>query len=496
MLRDKIINKLESFMIYSESWAYMEEIKTNISIENQLRLIKKDLLKEIDNIIILYGQYNIPNELWRFPKKRDTYYNDYMRFLNTEVLTEIDRVNLKLTDDNKLLFDIEELYQIINNYDSTTRFSITPKEITLKKGTIINLYNRMKTIEKELRKEKYIEEFGEPNPIPITQPLNIQEQKESLKVDLLSYFNGFLEHKKNYDKVSDASIQKYKGSIEYLNYFTEEDTELNFSFFKQLQKNLQELPSNFFKYSKYQDITFKELLELKKKENYKTLNPKTINGHITNYRLYFDYLVYEEIIKENPITKIMPLKEDKEVLREELTDEELTNLFNSDLIDKEFINMSKFALYTGLRLGEILTVKKANIKDGLINIDLEDTSNKKHQRIIPIHTNLKDVINYQKKHNKGKNLFFNCVDKKDIDNLGKRLRRQFNKVILEEKTTFHSLRKNFSQEIELNTTAEESVKKYLMGHTMSKNVTHTVYNRGKVNIDKLKNCIEQITFKY
>ena len=30
----------------------------------------------------------------------------------------------------------------------------------------------------------------------------------------------------------------------------------------------------------------------------------------------------------------------------------------------------------------------------------------------------------------------------------------------------------------------------------SKDITHMVYNRGKVNLEKLKDCIDQITFKF
>ena len=35
-----------------------------------------------------------------------------------------------------------------------------------------------------------------------------------------------------------------------------------------------------------------------------------------------------------------------------------------------------------------------------------------------------------------------------------------------------------------------------MGHSQSEDITHTIYNRGKVNIQKLKDCINQMTFEY
>ena len=111
-----------------------------------------------------------------------------------------------------------------------------------------------------------------------------------------------------------------------------------------------------------------------------------------------------------------------------------------------------------------------------------------------MHPNLIKVINYQKRNNKGSFLFFCGV--KEINKIGKAVNRRLKTIINTKAKTFHSLRKNFSIEIELNTDAEESIKKYLMGHSTAKNITHTIYNRGKVNTTKLINCIQQITFNY
>ena len=35
-----------------------------------------------------------------------------------------------------------------------------------------------------------------------------------------------------------------------------------------------------------------------------------------------------------------------------------------------------------------------------------------------------------------------------------------------------------------------------MGHSSGKSVTHNIYNRGKINIEKLVDCIDQISFEY
>ena len=165
-------------------------------------------------------------------------------------------------------------------------------------------------------------------------------------------------------------------------------------------------------------------------------------------------------------------------------------------MEKEYINLCKFSLYCGLRIEEVLSIKKKNIKDNLIYIDLNDTSTKKHQRVIPIHTNLISILDYQTQSNKGEYIFFNGNNGSEATNVGKRINRRLKKIVPDSVKSFHSFRKNFSQEIELNTDSEEKIKKYLMGHNLGKNVTHNIYNRGKVNLEKLFSCINQISFNY
>jgi len=309
--------------------------------------------------------------------------------------------------------------------------------------------------------------------------------------NLEQYFNDYLEYRTNHDKVSSSSIKAYKASFRYLKYFINDDIVLNFKFFKQVQKQFTQLPKNFFKYEKYYKKPFEKVIKLK----YETLDNKTINNHISNFKTFFDYLLYEEIIENNPLNNIKPLVEAIATNKEEYTPEELTKIFNSNM-DINYLNMCKVALYSGFRIEEVLSIKKQDIEDNLIHITLQDKSTKKHTRIIPIHKNLLDTINYQKKHNKGVYLFFNGNVDNEVKNVGKRLNRRLKEVINIKEKTFHSFRKNFSQELELNTTGEEKIKKYLMGHSLAKDITHLIYNRNKVNITKLEDCINQITFNF
>ncbi|NDK08952.1 tyrosine-type recombinase/integrase [Candidatus Gracilibacteria bacterium] len=313
-------------------------------------------------------------------------------------------------------------------------------------------------------------------------------------VNLDKYYNEFMEYKKNFDKISYSSLKSYKSSLLYLKYFTDKNTIFNFSFFKDVQKKLQELPSNFFKYEKYHTKSFNEVLKMKKVENFDTLNSKTINNHMSNYNKFFDYLIYEELLTDNPLNNIKSLAEE-ESEKVEYSQEDLDKIFSSGM-EKKYFNMCKFALYAGLRIQEILSIKKDDIKDNLIHITLEDTSHKKHTRVIPIHKNILDLIEYQKKHNPSDYLFFDFSKKEEPKNVGKLVNRRLRKIINDSNKSFHSFRKNFSQEIELNTNGEEKTKKYLLGHSFKNDVTHSIYNKNKINIEKLVDCIKQITFNY
>lgn len=330
-----------------------------------------------------------------------------------------------------------------------------------------------------------------------SREINTQTKQETQNTnfDLEEQFEKFLAHRNDFDKIGEDTIRNSKSSFRYLKYFIDKDTKFDFSFFKEVQKKFQQIPKNFFKYVKYYKKSFTEVLELKKTEDYQVLSNKTINNHMSKYATFFDFLVYEEIIKENPLNNIKPLQEEKETPKIAYLKEDLDNIFNSK-IEKIYLNMCKFSLYTGLRIEEVLSIKKEDIQDNCIHVNIENKTTKKHTRSIPIHKNLLSTIEEQIKVNKGDFLFFNINIDNEVTNVGKRVNRRLKSVINNEFKTFHSFRKNFSQEIELNTDAEEQIKKYLMGHSFAKDVTYMAYNGQQMNSLKQIDCINQITFTY
>jgi len=407
--------------------------------------------------------------------------NDYLYNIVIEFKDKKDRYDIINKKDLKKL---ERIYK-----ENDIEYNIETKLQKFENNIVENLENKiLAKFENNLLQNKNIEDT--------TKNENIEKENNDVIENFDEYFNKYIEHRKNFDNISDSSIKGYNASMRYLKYFINKDTQFTFKFFKDLQLKFTKLPKNFFKYDRYYKKTFTELMKIKEKEKYETLNNKTINNHINSYKLFFKYLKYDEIIDINNLADIQQLPEEQFTNKEEYTQNELELIFKSEFDDFNYINMCKVSLYCGFRIEEVLSIKKIDIKDNFIHINLKDTSSKNHTRIVPIHKNLLDLINYQIKHNKGIYLFFNGNVDNEVKNVGKRLNNRLKTIISDTSKTFHSFRKNFSQEIELNTDAEEATKKYLMGHSMSKDITHSIYNRGKFNNKKLIDCINQITFKF
>lgn len=113
----------------------------------------------------------------------------------------------------------------------------------------------------------------------------------------------------------------------------------------------------------------------------------TINRYVAMLKKMFNLCVKNRLITENPCAGIKMLREPNYKIRY-LTDEEQTKLFDA-IKDCDFLSLVKVALYTGMRRGEILSLKWENIEDDFIEI-LDSKSGK--SRKIPNVGNLKLLL--------------------------------------------------------------------------------------------------------
>lgn len=489
--------KKEKYLYKRKNIYYFSKRINNKSIKISLKSSNFEYCKKLKNEII--KKFEIKKDE-KMTKKIDKNSIEYLRKMQEEIQEKINKI-----DEENGEFD-EEFYE----YGLTK----SQREMLKEVNTFATKEEEQEYYEwrwkDEIENDKRIEELEKRKENEIFEIVKnlekrldnypkidekINEINNDVLINLDKYYEQYIDYRKNFVKVSKDSIRTSNSSFRYLKYFIDKDTVFNFSFFKNIQKKFQELPANFFKYEKYYKKDFQEVLKLKNIENYEVLNTKTINNHMSNYSKFFDYLIYEEIIEENPLKNIKSLKEE-ESEKIEYSSEDLDKIFNSKM-EKVYLNMCKFTVYTGLRLEEVLSVKKEDIQDNFIHVvTLDDTNNKKHKRIIPVHKNILNLIEYQRKHSKFKYLFFDYEKKNEVKNCGKRTNNRLRKIINESEKSFHSFRKNFSQEIELNTNSEEKTKKYLMGHSFKSDVTHNVYNKNKINVEKLIDCINQMTFTF
>ena len=158
----------------------------------------------------------------------------------------------------------------------------------------------------------------------------------------------FLSFIKNEKKLSDNTFQSYKRDIlQYQNYIDSN----NIDYIQANEKDIK----NYLAY----------LNNLNKK-------PTTISRHLASIRLFYQYLLRNQKVKEDPTEKVQAPKIDKKA-PSILTSEEVTLLLNQPKnVDLKGIRdkaMLEFAYATGMRVTEIisLNIEDVNLEEGVVN---------------------------------------------------------------------------------------------------------------------------------
>ena len=117
-------------------------------------------------------------------------------------------------------------------------------------------------------------------------------------------------------------------------------------------------------------------------DNGKQISPNTINNYIRNIKVFYNYLVEERVIRENPLDRIKFLKS-KERIKESLSKQEINIILSSfDLTTflgyRDYI-ITKLLLTTGARIGETLSLLTEDIDFKNKTILFKDTKNKKEK---------------------------------------------------------------------------------------------------------------------
>ncbi len=182
-------------------------------------------------------------------------------------------------------------------------------------------------------------------------------------------------------------------------------------------------------------------------------SPRTRDHYLATIRRVFTYTIELEFMDRSPV-KMQELKVDN-TRRRYLTDSEAMRLLDecAKSRSKYLYPMVLIALHTGMRLGEIQSLKKDDIVDGKFYLKGSVTKNNR-VKILPINETLKEYLNrYLAEHN-------------DFD-FRRNCRTTFNKAVKAagiKDFRFHDLRHTFASKLKAQNINDSVIQK-LLGHS-------------------------------
>ena len=254
------------------------------------------------------------------------------------------------------------------------------------------------------------------------------------------------------------------------------------------------------------------LQEVVKVQGHKTISPKTINSHLTQFRAFFKWAErngYAPVVLFEGVS--VPRAKGGETDRKPFTQEQLSTV-HIELVDRianpgrieSHIWGSLMALYSGARLNEICQLHVADIweEDGiwLMHISDEGDNNKRlkavaSKRKVPLHSNLLTLgfLDFVGKRSKGVQLFPDYPYNQD-EGYGRNLGRWFNESFLVKlgikrpDLVFHSLRHSLITRLSQSDVSEPIVQ-CIVGHARA-GVTQSIYMKEGFTLVQLKTAIE------
>ncbi len=219
--------------------------------------------------------------------------------------------------------------------------------------------------------------------------------------------------------------------------------------------------------------------------------PKTISRKISSIRSFYNFLVRDDLIDENPFIDVELPKQEKK-LPKFIYPEEIEKLFvsidQSKLLGKRNYLILEFLYGTGARVTELCDVKLGDINYYEDTVLLHGKGKK--DRIVPLHENLvKEISDFvlttRKDLLKGKESNYLFLNNKGVNITPRGVRMIINKILLDSgeslKISPHTLRHTFATHL-LNNGADLRSVQELLGHEhLSSTQIYT-----KVSKEKLK----------
>ncbi|MDP2078009.1 MAG: tyrosine-type recombinase/integrase [Sulfuricurvum sp.] len=328
---------------------------------------------------------------------------------------------------------------------------------------------------KQIQLKKEVETISE-----VVPPTKSRKKTITLKEGYLKW----LEKKKNIDKVGNSSFKTYQSGYKYLTLLIDENRTIDTIEpyeISDLQNLLTQLPKNTFTYNKFKDKTLEEILELidEDENEFSLLTNDTINNHCNNYSNMFDYFWKQNYIDTNPVRLDSLAK--NETIKLSFDDEDIVKIMN-EIEEEGLKHLFKIALYSGLRISEILLMKKTDIIEGNL-FSIQEGKTKNSIREVYIHEQIKDLVEYYLKNNESDYLIFNG----EINAITKRVNRNIKKIVGDNRKTFHSTRHNFIERISDNKNSDKIDRMKISGHSLSKEDKLHLERYGHYSFKKKRN---------
>ena len=341
------------------------------------------------------------------------------------------RLSLKTKDFKKSIF-LKRILDLLNSEEFKKMFELKDEEfeILLKYQTDDDL-DRLEDIIQALRtKVKYTQQKEE--------NAHFERYKQTTFGELEVIF---LKHQQKLGKVSESSFKMYRATFNYL--------------------------KKYFKGTYIQDLRYVDVEAFQDYLIRAELNNKTINNHMTYFKMFLELAVKKELIERNVAERFDTLRETK-TKKENFNDEEIIKIFNETKDDNCLNDLFKVLAFSGMRISEALSIGNISTveidqKTKIKYFNLKDAKTEAGIRKIPMHISLYNVefpIFIPQK---------NQTFKMFVDSVNKVANRKIHKIIPDKLKTCHTFRASFIQKLVNNFPEKILIIKQIVGHSQNEN---------------------------
>lgn len=342
-----------------------------------------------------------------------------------------------------------------------------------------------------------------------------QATREGRKKKLTDAIEEYITEKLRYEKWTAITAEGFRAQLDLMAEYLGPDASIHVSkdTAVDVKRMLEHIPQRARSLPEYADKSLPELMEI---EGAKKLSPESINKYLRTYTGFFEWAVNLGHTDENNFKGLVTRLRKDEQARDDFTDAQIKTILDAVLnnhggmIRKQYQKWGVLiAIYTGARLNEIaqLTVDDIIEQDGVwcfsFNDDEEKTLKNVHSnRNVPIHSRLLELGilgEVERVRKMGKARFLFELTRFDPNygygrNLGRWVNERFLNALgmKSPRLVFHSFQHTVITRL-LQAGIDDPVVKTICGHSMGRDVTQRVYNKG-YKPSQLKDAIERIGY--